>query len=605
MKSCVVSYACLLIGPFAFSQGQSIKAWNALNASVSGRLFADKPFALPCFSMYNGNDVAVDEAACSLIRNNYTSNSIYAGVPSGYMNLQSGTCLGNPLDQCTLDDTVLPASKPAPGASCYQGSVPSYYIDIRETSDINAALNFSREIQIPLVIKNSGHDYMTRNSQKGSLALWVHNLQDLAFHEEFVPEGCPASSGVGRAITAGTGVSTADVYDFANEHESTFVGGYSQNVAASGGWVQGGGHSVLSPVYGLGADRVAEFKIVTPDGVSRVANQCQHTDLFWALRGGGGGTFGIVLEATHRVEPSMPVAVANIRLPSNSTAETSLNWIELMARQSLAWGKQGWGGHAGGLYLTYMNPVPVIANLTDGSSAAEASMSAATKFAVAIGGTSVVEVLPNFHDVWDKYVIPGALTSAGVTRVLATRIIPRKIFESDAGITKLMDFMTAIQSLGFDPRKFYCPVDTPFVVDGATKSEEGYRTGSATSVQPAWYNGLWSISTSLTLPWNASYAQRLQSLTAITKSTILAEELTGVEGGTYPNEANPFTQNWRQSWWGDNYEALRAIKNKYDPEGLLKCWKCVGFEDNDISSDRFSCQGKLQWDIDQNLADIK
>ncbi|KAI2615804.1 FAD-binding domain-containing protein [Hypomontagnella submonticulosa] len=588
----------------ALGRGQTQSAWATLNASVGGRLHPARPFSLPCYSMYNGNEVAVDEAVCSLVRKNYTTNSVRAEAPEGYMNLQGEICLGNPLDQCILNNAVIPTPKPAPGASCNQGSVPSYYIAVEEVEDIKAALKFSREYKIPLAIKNSGHDYMTRNSQKGSIALWVHKLRDVTFHSGFVPEGCAVDVSVGRAITAGTGASTGDLYNFAHEHDSTFIGGYSSTVAASGGWVLGGGHSVLSPVYGLGADRVAQFKIVTPDGIVRVANQCQHQDLFWALRGGGGGTFGVVLEATHRVEVSMPVAVADIRLPPNVTMEVSLKWIELMARQSLVWSKQGWGGHAGGVYLTYMNPTPAIANLTDGGITARTSMRAVAEFALSAGGTSQIEVLPSFLDVWNKYVLPGALTTAGVTRVLATRLIPRTFFENDNGISKLITFMKAVQSLGFDPRNFYCPVDTPFVADSAARSEATNQPGIGTSVQPAWYNSLWDISTSLTIAWNASYEERLQNMTAVTKATLLAENLTSTYGGTYPNEANPFTPNWRESWWGENYAALLEVKRKYDAEGLLKCWKCVGFEDADISSERFSCQGKLQLDIDHDLADI-
>ncbi|KAI1407054.1 FAD-binding domain-containing protein [Hypoxylon sp. FL1857] len=602
MRVSLLSSLWPLVGHVSFSYGQNQAAWATLNDSVAGRLHAARPFALPCYSLYNGSAIVVDEAACSLIRDSYTTNSIHAEVPSGYMNLQGEMCLGEPIDQCTLDNTILPAPKPAKGASCNQGSVPSYYVEVEDVSDIIAALTFAREYRIPLAIKNSGHDYMTRNSQKGSLVLWTHKLQRVDFHEKFVPERCTDDLDVGHAITAGTGVSTGDLHNFAHKHESTFIGGYSPTVAASGGWVLGGGHSVLSPVYGLGADRVVQFKVVTPDGVLRVANQCHHEDLFWALRGGGGGTFGIVLEATHRVEPSMPVAIADIRLPSNVTAETSLEWIELMARESLAWGKQGWGGHAAGLYLTYMNPAPVIANLTDGGVAARSSMSTAAEFAQSIGGTSDIEVLPSFLDVWNKYVLPGALTTAGVTRILATRLIPRKFFEDDAGITKLMGFMLAAQELGFDPRNFYCPADTPFVFDGAAKLDTRNRTKAATSVQPAWYNSLWDVSTSLEIAWNASYAERLQNMTAITRVTILAEELTGTDGGTYPNEANPFTPNWRESWWGDNYNVLLEVKKKYDPEELLKCWKCVGFEGEDISADRFSCQGRLQVDVNRNLA---
>lgn len=75
-----------------------------------------------------------------------------------------------------------------------------------------------------------------------------------------------------------------------------------------------------------------------------------------------------------------------------------------------------------------------------------------------------------------------------------------------------------------------------------------------------------------------------------------SEALSG--GGAYFNEANPFMSDWAESWWGqDKYEQLVAIKNKYDPDRLLMCWKCVGFEEADMDLDRFRCQGKLQRDI--------
>jgi FAD/FMN-containing dehydrogenase len=65
--------------------------------------------------------------------------------------------------------------------------------------------------------------------------------------------------------------------------------------------VQGGGHSPFSPLFGLGADNVLEFKVVTADGKLVVANDVVNQDLFWALRGGGGGTWGVVVEATVKV----------------------------------------------------------------------------------------------------------------------------------------------------------------------------------------------------------------------------------------------------------------------------------------------------------------
>ncbi|KAH9907285.1 hypothetical protein F4778DRAFT_768905 [Xylariomycetidae sp. FL2044] len=583
---------------------QSDADWATLNASVHGRLRRTTPLALPCFATYDGIPNADEDApACAVLRANYSANRLRLEQAGGFMNLQDEMCLSDPQDQCVLDNTLAPAPAPvpSPGSSCRQGSVPSFHVEVEGASDVVAALAFAGTHGVPLVIKNSGHDYMMRSSQKGGLALWVHKLRGLEFHETFVPQGCPGSADVGASVTAGTGVTTAEVVQFAHEHGSIFVGGQSPTVAASGGWVLGGGHSVLSPAFGLGADRVVQFKIVTPDGVVRVANQCKFPDLFWALRGGGGDTFGVVLEATHRVEPSGPVAVADIRLPLHVTSETALRWIELMAREALVWGRQGWGGHAAGLYLTYMNPLAPAANLSDDNRAAEASMKNATDFALSLGGTSVVAVLPSFIEVYDKYVLPVGPQTAGTARMLATRLVPRTIFENEEGIKKLIDFMGAAQSLGFDPRNFYCPADTPYVADQSNMSGTLSGSNLTTSVHPAWYQALWSVSTSLSLPWNATYAERLQKLKILTQATMLAEQLTGQDGGSYLNEANPFTPKWRESWWGRNFEALLEIKNKYDPNSLLNCWKCIGFDETDMANQRFRCRSTLQKDIDEEL----
>ncbi|KAI1381995.1 FAD-binding domain-containing protein [Hypoxylon crocopeplum] len=571
----------------------------ALNASVGGRLHSTSPFALPCFSIYNNNTVTsnTSASACSLVRENYRTNSFHADTPGGYMYLQDEMCLGEPLDQCVLDNTVDPVPAPLPGASCNQGSVPSYYLEVRHISDIIKAFDFSSRYAVPLVIKNSGHDFMTRSSQKGSLALWVHSLNGLAYRENFVPEGCTKASNVDRVVVAGTGASTESILDFASQHGSTFIGSYSPTVSASGGWVLGGGHGVLSPVYGLGVDRVYQITLVTPDGVVRVANQCQNEDLFWALRGGGGGTFGVVLEAVHQVERAMPVAVANIKLPSNITVKTSLDWVKLIAEESLRWGKQGWGGHAAGLYLTHMNPLPAIANLTNGGIAAQASMWRATDFALSVGGTSVVEVYPDFIDIWNKFVLPGAETTAGTARILTSALLPRELFSSEAGISKVVHVLAASQDLGFDPRDLYIPVTTPFVADDSSGVIRP-MDDAGKAVNPAWYSALWHLSFSSFVPWNSSYEKRLQILTAAAKLTPLLEELTGPKRASYLHEANPFEQKWQESWWADKYQRLVAIKMKYDPKRILNCWKCVGFQNEDISSDQFKCQGKLQRDID-------
>jgi hypothetical protein len=77
-----------------------------------------------------------------------------------------------------------------------------------------------------------------------------------------------------------------------------------QEVRTAGGFGQMGGHGPLTNMFGLGADQPLEYKVVTTDGKLRVANAYENPDLFWALRGGGGSTFGVVVEATVRAYPT-------------------------------------------------------------------------------------------------------------------------------------------------------------------------------------------------------------------------------------------------------------------------------------------------------------
>jgi FAD/FMN-containing dehydrogenase len=596
--SIVVQVICFIL--WVQLASASDDKWATLNASVNGLLYVAEPVSRPCFPIYNGRPVEVDEAACSAVRSNYTTNYFRDGITGAYQNLQSEVCLSDPADQCLLDNTVSPAGLPAPNSTCNQGSIPSYYVAVEGPADIVGVFRFAKRYRFPVSIKNSGHDYMMRNSQKGSIQLWVHNLKGLTHYDDFTPEGCYER--VGRAMTVATGETTNDAFAFASAHGSMILGGYSPTIALSGGWVQGGGHSVLSPVYGLGVDRVVEFKIVTPDGVLRTANSCQNADLFRALRGGGGGTFGAVLEATHRVEPAIPIAVSSITLPGNATKDTAMSFVELQVRESLKWGQEGWGGHVAGLYLKYMNPLPVIANISDGAAAASESMRAATDFALSVGGTSVVEVLPDWLAVWNKHVLPGAINSAGNVRIFSNRLFPRDLFATEEGVSKVLGFIESLIDLGLDPRTVYVPLGSPFVANNTVGRPAGDSDDRGTSVHPGWYSALWHMGFNAGLHWNATYGERLQNLTALAEAGRLAVELAGPDKGAYFNEASPFLDDWRESFWGPNYDFLLETKRKYDPDGILKCWKCIGFEDADVASDRFKCQGKLQQDLDAELS---
>jgi hypothetical protein len=143
----------------------------------------------------------------------------------------------------------------------------------------------------------------------------------------FTPKGCNVSiEGTGAYMTAGAGVQMFEAYAATAKTGYTVLGGNGRTVAL-GGYLTGGGHSILAPTYGLAADHVLEVEMVTPGGELVTANECQNTDLFWAARGGGGGTFGVLTKITTSVLPSPELVSMEFLLTINYTNKASFDMI--------------------------------------------------------------------------------------------------------------------------------------------------------------------------------------------------------------------------------------------------------------------------------------
>ena len=120
--------------------------------------------------------------------------------------------------------------------------------------------------------------------QPKSLSIWTHHLRRIEWHAlNFSPQGCGITLNA-TAVTVGSGTQMRELYRSAGDKNMMIVGGSSTTVSV-GGYLIAGGHSPLSPLYGMGADNVLELEVVTSDGKLRIANECTNTDLFWAIRG--------------------------------------------------------------------------------------------------------------------------------------------------------------------------------------------------------------------------------------------------------------------------------------------------------------------------------
>ncbi|KAF8517612.1 hypothetical protein JB92DRAFT_2905024 [Gautieria morchelliformis] len=590
--------------------------WAALNASVGGRLFPGVPFAKPCFAKYEGWESGVEIEGCEGVRRGYGNESIRTSSRGGQINTQWETCQARS-EACLLDyvDPYNPETVKLPN-ECHQGSVSHYYIDVRIPGDVQAALAFARTSGVPLVIKNTGHDYKGRSSAPYSLALWMHSLREMKYHSSFAPT-CPEGDGdhaPQQAVTLGAGVQWFEAYAFAEEKGITLVGGADRTVGAAGGWLQGGGHGALSNTLGMGADRVLEFVVVTPDGELRIANRCQNEDLFFALRGGGGGTFGVVLSATTRADPKVTMQAVLVEFPagmsmegiktiseeagkadknhvngdgdeSNDPLALTRSFWSLLVTHALRWVEEGWGAYVNANSALYLTPAL-------GKEAAQESMRELVEWGKRLKagageeeGKGVV-VIQGEYDSWGHcYNTFADANSAdlGEPLALASRLIPESSFATADTRAELVDALIAAER---DAPGVRLLKTTPFNYAKRLSSDAtSTAINPETAVNPAWRTSIIHVTTVARWNWNATRTQVHRQYDAVTRAIEHLRRITG-KGAAYVNEADVYEKDHEEVFWGEHYARLMEIKNKYDPDRLLDCWHCVGWQSG---SPRFSC----------------
>ncbi|RYP12613.1 hypothetical protein DL767_011148 [Monosporascus sp. MG133] len=196
---------------------------------------------------------------------------------------------------------------------CNQGYVSHYSATVRSPQHVQKAVLFAKTYNLRLVIKNTGHDGSGRSASRDSFQIHTHLLKGIRYHPDFLAKGASTTSG--PAVTVGAGVMHWELYERGSREGYIIVGGECPTVGAAGGFLHGGGvSSLLSHTRGLAVDNVLEFQVVMANGALVTASPYENQDLFWALRGGGGGTFGVVTQATLRVYPDDPAVVSTVSL---------------------------------------------------------------------------------------------------------------------------------------------------------------------------------------------------------------------------------------------------------------------------------------------------
>ncbi|KAJ6000934.1 hypothetical protein N7481_001343 [Penicillium waksmanii] len=290
--------------------------WFSFNRSIQGNLVAVRPVADVCYR------AEFDKEACQKI----TASWSYPRLSLVRYNGRIGKLGRNGMRGAIMRLRTQHAAREA-----------SHYTRQSRDCISNPGHNsFAEAHNIRLVIRNSGHDFLGRSLAPESLQIFTGTFQN--------------SSGEGPAVTVAAGVSVSALYDAVSEQKQTVIAGAARTIGVASGCIQGGGHFVFGPWKGLAADNALEFEAVLANGILLYANEYQNYDLFWALRGGGGGTFGVVVSVTVHTFPEVPVVVTNLNI--TTALGSSPNFWDALAgfHRALPWFNDA---NSGGYYLDW------------------------------------------------------------------------------------------------------------------------------------------------------------------------------------------------------------------------------------------------------------
>jgi len=483
--------------------------------------------------------------------------------------------------------------------NAWKDTPSTYAVEAKNTDDVVKAVNFARENNLRLVIKGAGHDYLGRSSSKDSLMIWTHNMRDIVYNKHFHPANCPKSKEY-TAVTVGAGTRWLEAYDnVTNKHHKYVQGGGCTTVGAAGGFTQGGGFGSWTKQYGTGAAGVLQAEVVTADGKVVVANECQNQDLFWAIKGGGGGTYGVVTKLTLRVH-DLPKYFG--LMTGEIVADNDDAYKELIKRFISFYSANLTNPNWGEQFLLKPDNKFGIAMVTQNLTKEQALnvwkpfISWVKKQQDLHINTKYIDIPPtkiwnydfwhkNHPDMVKKNTGPDARDGEYWWATNTAEIfsywytyqswyLPKSLFDKK-NIAKTADTFYKASRLGD------ISISLNKGMSGASK--EATELTKQTSMDPRVFdaNALVIMSSSSDKPVLGKSdipADKKKEVDNIYKAMEMIEALAP-QAGSYANEADYFQKDWQNIFWGSNYKHLLSIKNKYDPKGLFYCHHCVGSEE--------------------------
>jgi FAD binding domain/Berberine and berberine like len=408
------------------------------------------------------------------------------------------------------------------------------------TNDVAAAVRWAVAHGVPFRARSGGHSYAGYSTLQGGLVLDLRKLSAVSVNRR---------TGV---ASIGAGAPLLNVYARLASHGATIPAGSCPSVGL-GGHALGGGMGLAGRGFGLALDNIVGLEIVTADGTVRNVSRHRDANLFWALRGAGGGNFGIVTRFQFRVHP----------LPrSASWAIMSWPWSEASAALE-AW--LAWQPHATERFSSvfHLETGPTV-SLT-GQYLGPAS--------------DLPGLLSSLRD------IPGARLSSGQEGYLALQMLWAGCAERSFASCHTVGTYPGGALTRADFRAGSDYVNRPLSAAAratlvrAIEARQN-QPGSGAILFDGYGGAINRVGPNATAFVHRDSLCCLQYLTYGGDGGWVGQTRAAmrphVSGYCYQNYIDPTLRNWQHAYYGSNYSRLKAVRRQVDPEHHFNFPQAIG-----------------------------
>ncbi len=555
-----------------------------------------------------------------------------------------------------LERVTMPALDPASAAKLlsnpfYLGSQPAftqssgwidawrsqpstYVVAAQSASDVAAAVRFAARHRLRLVVKGGGHSYLGGSNAPDSLLVFTRAMKKIELHDAFVPTGTQGEST--PAVSVGAGCIWLHVYEAVTTQGGRYVQGGGCTTVGVAGLVQGGGFGSFSKKFGLAAASLLEAEVVTADGEVRVVNESREPDLFWALKGGGGGTFGIVTRMTlrtHDLPNTFGVVLWRVKAASDD------GFRRLIDRFVAAYASELFNAHWGEQVRATGDNILAVQMLFQGLEADVAKLAWRDLAGFVEANDSEYKIIQPLtvlalpaQRMWDASFLqqhlpsviafderaeakPGDYWWAGNTGEAGTfwhgyssLWLPAELLQDGrrAQFTEAWfqasrhwsvtlhfnkglagaeaDAIAASRATAMNPQVLNAFALAITADDGASiYLRNARKTSTVPGVPPGGEASPFPVSQHASVPFALpelpapDLAAARQDAAAI-RTAAEALRQAAPEGGSYLSESDYFLDDWQHAYWGEHWPRLAEIKRRYDPNGLFIVHHGVGSE---------------------------